>query len=243
MLPLAKQALRFVGRHSDVVTYISAYTLRRLQRPFGRSTSFVHLPSGVDLPAYRRPTPATSIREALTVTCISRLVPRKGQDTLIRIWPRIVQRFPHARLLIVGEGPYESQLRMLAEGIPSVHFLGRVSDEERARILAGSDVFAMPARTRGRGLDVEGLGIVYLEAQAAGVPVIAGDSGGAPETVTAETGLVVRGGDEDALEAAVVKLLGSPELRQTMGAAGVAHVNREWAWGPLGARLSRVLFG
>ena len=99
----------------------------------------------------------------------------------------------------------------------------------------------MPARTRGGGLDVEGLGIVYLEAQAAGLPVIAGDSGGAPETVTPESGVVVRGAVLAELEEAVARLLGDVPLRHRMAISGRRHVEEHWTWDIMGARLRDVL--
>lgn len=251
MIPGGRIALRRIGSHCDVVTYISNYTLSRLRKPFGADTTWARLPSGVDARAYRRPQPADLARTrahfdlgpGLIVTCVSRLVPRKGQDTLIRVWPSVAQKYPDARLVIVGEGSYGKTLRRSAEGVPGVVFTGRVSDEDRQALLETSDVFAMPVRTRGGGLDVEGLGIVFLEAQAAGVPVIAGDSGGAPETVTAETGVVVDGHNDDALIAALLKLLADPELRAAMGEAGKRHVVSEWTWEQLGAEFRRVLFG
>ena len=108
-------------------------------------------------------------------------------------------------------------------------------------IVAAADVFAMPARTRGRGLDTEGLGIVYLEAQACGVPVVAGDSGGAPETVTRESGVVVDGRDADELARELLELLADEGRRKAMGAAGRAYTERAWTWEVMGARLRRVL--
>ena len=123
----------------------------------------------------------------------------------------------------------------------SVRFAGRLDHAEMVSLLAASDIFAMPARTRGGGLDVEGLGIVYLEAQACGVPVIAGQSGGAPETVTPATGLVVDGRDVDKLAAAVAGLLSDADTRATMGAAGRRHVEEAWTWDVMGARLTEIL--
>jgi len=114
-------------------------------------------------------------------------------------------------------------------------------EEEIAMALAAADIFAMPARTRGGGLDVEGLGIVYLEAQAAGLPVIAGDSGGAPETVTPETGIVVRGNSQDELAQAILTLLDDPKRACAMGRAGRRHVEENWTWEIMGARLRAIM--
>ena len=151
---------------------------------------------------------------------------------------------PGATLAVIGEGRYESRLKKLARrhGVAdAVHFLGRLPREDMRDIVAAADVMAMPARTRGGGLDVEGLGIVYLEAQACGVPVIAGESGGAPETVTAETGMVVDGTDNTAIAAAVIELLRDPQQRAAMGAAGRRFVGERFSWTVLVERLADVL--
>ncbi len=105
-----------------------------------------------------------------------------------------------------------------------------------------ADVFAMPCRTRGAGLDVEGLGIVYLEASASGVPVVAGRSGGAPETVrNGETGLVVDGTDVGAVAAAVGDLLADPARAAAMGAEGRRWALQKWQWPTRAARLTELL--
>ena len=101
----------------------------------------------------------------------------------------------------------------------------------------------MPCRTRGGGLDVEGLGIVYLEAQAAGIPVIAGHSGGAPETVTPESGIVVDGRSQQNILAALIALLSDPKRRRDMGRRGRSFVEQSWTWERMGARLRRILTG
>ncbi|MDO5668802.1 MAG: glycosyltransferase family 4 protein [Corynebacterium sp.] len=239
MLPGARQALRRIGDHADIITYISDYTLRRIRRAFGPGPEFCHLPSGVDVEWFR---PVPRPAGPPTVICISRLVPRKGQDMLIQAWPRVLQHHPEARLIIVGSGSYERRLRKLAAPLAdAVVFTGPLPTTELRDRLASADVFAMPARTRGGGLDVEGLGIVYLEAQACGVPVIAGDSGGAPETVTAETGIVVDGRDLDDLTAALLTLLDDPQQAADMGEAGRRYAVGEWSWDLMGQRLRDIL--
>ncbi|WP_280228705.1 glycosyltransferase family 4 protein, partial [Nocardia cyriacigeorgica] len=124
----------------------------------------------------------------------------------------------------------------------SVVFTGRVRSDELAAHHTLADVFAMPARTRGAGLDVEGLGIVYLEASASGVPVVAGRSGGAPETVIeGKTGRVVDGRKIDQIVDALVGILADPEAAARMGAAGRQWVEQQWRWDTLGARLRQLL--
>lgn len=252
MVPGARQVLRRIGNASDTVTYISDYTLRRFRSAFGDRADFVPLPSGVDTDFFR---PATSAQRAAArsrhgigpgplVVVASRLVPRKGQDRLIECWPHVRAAVPGAALAIVGEGSYERTLRKLAHrhGVSGdVHFLGRLPREEMRDVVAAADIMAMPARTRGGGLDVEGLGIVYLEAQACGVPVIAGNSGGAPETVRDTTGIVVDGNDTDAIAAAVIELLRDPTRRAAMGEAGRAFVGEQFSWDVLGQRLTDLL--
>ncbi|MDO5511196.1 glycosyltransferase family 4 protein [Corynebacterium sp.] len=239
MLPGARRVLRRIGDSADVVTYISDYTLRRFRRAFGSHPQFRHLPSGVDTDWFR---PAPRVDGPPTVICVSRLVPRKGQDMLLAVWPDVLARYPDARLRIVGTGPYEARLRTLAQPLgEAVEFTGSLTAPELRDALAAADVFAMPARTRGKGLDVEGLGIVYLEAQASGVPVIAGTSGGAPETVTRDTGIVVDGRNATELTDALCALLGDPQRAAAMGQAGRRYAHAEWSWEIMGARLRDIL--
>jgi phosphatidylinositol alpha-1,6-mannosyltransferase len=125
---------------------------------------------------------------------------------------------------------------------PHVIVTGSVSWAELPAHYAAGDVFAMPCRTRRGGLDVEGLGIVYLEASATGLPVVAGDSGGAPDAVLdGETGWVVRGGSVEESADRIATLLGDPELRRRMGERGRAWVEEKWRWDLLAERLRTLL--
>jgi phosphatidylinositol alpha-1,6-mannosyltransferase len=254
MLPGARQALRTIGRSTDVLTVVSLYTRARLASATGPEAAMEHLPSGVD-PAVFAPDPAAraalraryGLGDAPVVSCISRLVPRKGQDALVRILPRLRARVPGTRLLLVGDGPYRSRLYRLAvqHGVDRhVVFAGSVPAAELAAHHAVADVFALTCRTRAGGLDVEGLGIVLLEAAASGLPVVAGDSGGAPETVQAgRTGHVVGGRDLDALTAALAGLLADPATARRMGAAGREWMLAQWTWPALVRRLRGLLAG
>ena len=252
MLPGARSALRRIGEDTDVITYVSRYTRGRFASAFGPRATLEYLPSGVDAHRFR-PDPAARawLRERYrlgarpAVVCVSRLVARKGQDTLIKAWPQILRRVGDAALVIVGSGPYEQTLHRMAgqSGAgDSVLFTGAVPTDELPDHYAMADVFAMPCRTRGAGLDVEGLGIVFLEASAAGVAVVAGDSGGAPETVIeGETGRVVDGTDVDEVAEVIAGLLQDPATAQRMGRAGRDWVTRDWNWDGLTARLSGLL--
>ncbi|MFC5993404.1 glycosyltransferase family 4 protein [Pseudonocardia hispaniensis] len=254
MLPGARQALRRIGRETDLLTVISQYTRRRVASAFGPQAALEHLPPGIDAARFR-PDPAARqelraryrLGDGPVVACVSRLVARKGQDMLIRALPEIRRRVPGARLLIVGSGPDAARLRTLAaqnDVAGAVVFTGAVPADELAAHQGVADVFALPCRTRGGGLDVEGLGIALLEASACGVPVVAGNSGGAPETVLeGRTGHVVDGRDLDALIGAVVGLLADPVRARAMGAAGRAWMLRDWAWPARVRRLRGLLDG
>ncbi|MFT4199543.1 glycosyltransferase family 4 protein [Gordonia sp. (in: high G+C Gram-positive bacteria)] len=252
MLPVARQVLRAIGDNTDTVTFVSKYTRGRFAAAFGPDAALEYLPPGVDV---RRFAPDPSARQRIrerhglgerpVIVCLSRLVPRKGQDMLIRALPEIREQIPDAALLIVGGGPYAQTLHDLAaaSGVDEhVVFTGSVPGAELPDYHNAADVFAMPSRTRGGGLDVEGLGIVYLEASACGIPVIAGDSGGAPETVIAgRTGLVVDGRSVSQIVEAVVAVLSDRQRARRMGAAGREFVEGQWQWPQIAARLVRLL--
>lgn len=252
-LPASRQLLRRIGEGTDTITYLGEYTRSRIAVALTPAAAgrMVQLPPGVDEKTFHPGSGGDAVRERLgladrpVVVCVSRLVPRKGQDTLIRAMPRVLARVPDAVLLIVGGGPYEKDLRRLAAqtGVAgSVRFTGAVPWEELPAHYGAGDVFAMPCRTRRGGLDVEGLGIVYLEASATGLPVVAGDSGGAPDAVLdGETGWVVRG--EAPAESAdrIATLLEDPELRRRMGERGRAWVEEKWRWDLLAERLKLLL--
>lgn len=254
MLPGARSVLRRIGDHTDAVTFVSRYTRGRFAGAFGPAAALEHLPPGVDADRFRPDAAArTELRDRYrlgqrpVVVCLSRLVPRKGQDMLIRALPAIRRRVDGAALVIVGGGPYRETLQRLAQrtGVAdNVTFTGGVPPAELPAHHAMADVFAMPCRTRGAGLDVEGLGIVFLEASASGVAVVAGDSGGAPETVRHNnTGLVVDGRSVAQVGDAVSDLLADPDRAAAMGAAGRDWVRSHWRWDTLTARLGGLLAG
>jgi len=253
LLPGARQLLRRIGRDVDVVTYLGAYTRARLQPALGPAATLARLPSGVDTAAFRPGAGGEEVRRrhGLTgrpvVVCVSRLVPRKGQDVLIRALPAVQARVPGAALLLVGGGPDAPRLRRLAAetGIADdVVLTGSVPWQELPAHYDAGDVFAMPCRTRRGGLDVEGLGIVFLEASASGLPVVAGRSGGSPDAVLdGRTGTVVDGTRVAEVARAVADLLTDPDRAARLGRAGREWVEREWRWDVLAARLRGLLAG
>ena len=236
-----------------MVTYLGEYFRVRLARALSPAAQrrMARLAPGVDVAFFHPGAGGATVRERLglgrrpVVACISRMVPRKGQDTLITAWPQVKAQVKDAALLLVGDGPYAPKLRRLAESRhlgDDVIFTGPVPWPELPGYYDTADVFAMPCRTRRAGLDVEGLGIVYLEASATGLPVIGGDSGGAPDAILdGETGYVVR--DEPGLAARITELLTDPAKARAMGEKGQAWVDREWREELSAARLSAILEG
>jgi phosphatidylinositol alpha-1,6-mannosyltransferase len=252
-LPAARRLLGRIGEAADTLTYLGEYTRSRIATALTPEAAgrMVQLPPGVDEKTFHPGSGGDDVRARLGLTgrpvvvCVSRLVRRKGQDTLIRALPRVLARQPETVLLVVGGGPYEKELRRLAydTGVAgSVRFTGSVPWSELPAHYGAGDVFAMPCRTRRGGLDVEGLGIVYLEASATGLPVVAGDSGGAPDAVLdGETGWVVRGDSPEETADRLLVLLDDPDLRRRMGERGREWVEERWRWDLLAERLKALL--
>jgi phosphatidyl-myo-inositol dimannoside synthase len=244
--------LRRTARGLDVVGVISRFSRAALEPWMAPHVRLVDLPPGVDTGEFRPEVDGIWIRERYDVpvdvplvVCIGRLVPRKGQDVLVEAWPEVRRRVRGAHLLLCGGGRYERALRRRVSALGldrAIAFTGTVGWPELAAHHVAGDLFAMPCRTRLRGLDVEGLGIVYLEAQACGRPVIAGRSGGAPEAlVPDETGLVVDGRSASAVATGIIDLLTHEERRNAMGKAGRLFVEQHHAWSVIADRLRGAL--
>ncbi|GAB3351332.1 glycosyltransferase family 4 protein [Modestobacter lapidis] len=250
-LPGARSMMRRIAAGLDVLTYISEYTHGRLAPALADRVAMAQLSPGVDVEAFTPRADGAAVRaryglgDAPVVVCVSRLVPRKGQDVLVEAWPRVVDRHPSARLLLVGGGPSEAALRraVAARGLgESVVLTGGVAAPDLPAHYAAGDVFAMPCRTRRGGLDVEGLGMVFLEAAACGKPVVAGTSGGAPETVQeGVTGHVVDPRSPAAVARVLTGLLDDPQRARAMGAAGRRWVEERWSWATVAATFDRLL--
>lgn len=242
--------IRRASRGVDIATTITDWTERRLD-PYLVGTDVMRLAPGVDTARYR-PDPSAGAkwrrqwnipRDAPVVGCVSRLVRRKGQDRLVRIWPQVLERHPQARLVIVGDGPIERSLaRRSQRSGDRIVCTGGAGWDELPDCYAAFDVFAMPCRTRWGGLDVEGLGIVYLEAQSSGLPVVAGRSGGAPEAVVdGVSGTVVDGRDDAGLVGALDAWLVDEDRCRRAGRDGRAWVVEHWSWEAVAQRFDQVI--
>jgi phosphatidylinositol alpha-1,6-mannosyltransferase len=239
---------RATGRAARVPVMCSAFVARVVRTAVPDPVPVSVMYPGADEEAFHPLLPFEDLRERHglfdrpLVVCVSRLVPRKGQDVLIRAMPEVRRRIPDAALLIVGGGPYEARLRAMAAAEPPgrVVFAGQVSEEDLPRYYRAGDVFAMPCRTRRGGLEVEGWGNVFIEAAACARPVVVGDSGGAREAlVDRATGLLVDGTDVAAVAGAVGDLLEDRDRAEAMGRAGRARVERSFTW----ARAAEQLAG
>jgi phosphatidylinositol alpha-1,6-mannosyltransferase len=238
------------SRASRVAVMCSEFVARTVRTVVPNRVPVSVLYPGADVERFRPDLPGEIVRERHglvdrpVISCVSRLVPRKGQDVLIRAMPAIRRRVPDAALLIVGGGEYRAELEAMAADAPphSVYFSGEVSEDELPLHYAAGDVFAMPCRNRFLGLEVEGWGNVFLEAAACGKPSVAGDSGGAAEAVVdGETGLVVDGRHVGQVAEAVAGLLDDPQRAARMGKAGRARAERAHTWPVIAERLARWL--
>ena len=253
-LPGARAALRRIGDGVDVLTYVSEFCREHISPALSAPAAarMVRLSPEVDVVRF---TPQADgdpwrrrwqVGDRPVVLSAARLVARKGHDTLLRAWPRVLSACPDALLVIVGDGPMRPVLQRTVqrEGLSaSVRMVPGVPWSQMPGVYAAADVFALPCRTRLLGLQPEAFGIVFLEAAASGLPVVAGASGGVPETVLdGRTGYVVGPRDLDQLVRRIVSLLSSPATAAAMGARGRREVSAHHGCGH-SARVLRDLLG
>ena len=234
-------AIRRIGKTTDALTYLGEYTRQAISLALDTKSAaaMVKVAPGIDTTHFA-PVDSQKLTESLglcdkkVIVSVGRLVHRKGQDYLIGAMSAIIQEVPDAHLLLIGEGPYRVKLQKLVEEFSledNVTFIGRINYDELPQYICVGKIFAMPSRSRFFGLEVEGLGIVYLEASACGLPVIAGSSGGAPDAVVqGVTGVVVDGMDSAAIAIAVIEMLKNSEKSEAMGAAGREWIIENWRW-------------
>ena len=245
-------ALRKIGTTVDSLTYLGEFTQRAIARSLskGSAEKMIKIAPGIDVDHFS-PQDSSQLRRNLrlenkrVIVSVGRLVHRKGQDHLIQALPEILKSVPDAHILMVGQGPYLSHLKKLVEDlnlVDHVSFIGRIQYAQLPQYICVGDVFIMPSRSRFFGLEVEGLGIVYLEASACGLPVIAGSSGGAPDAVLeGVTGIVVDGENNNEIAAAAIKLLNDLDGARAMGLAGREWIIENWRWEIWSERFNKLL--
>ena len=245
-------AMRHIGSSIDSLTFLGEFTERAISKALSKSAAqqMVKIAPGIDVDHFC-PQDASELRRELklenkrVIVSVGRLVHRKGQDHLIQALPQILKSVPDAHILMVGQGPYLSHLKKLVARHnlnEHVSFIGRIQYAQLPQYICAGDVFAMPSRSRFFGLEVEGLGIVYLEASACGLPVIAGSSGGAPDAVLdGVTGFVVDGENNEEIAAAVIRLLNDVDGAKAMGTAGREWIIKNWRWEIWSQRFNKLL--
>ena len=239
-IPLFRSAITKISKSVDSLTYLGEFTKSSMLPAIKDHSKLVKIAPGIDINHFapssidKNLIDKYRLQDRRVIVSVGRLVHRKGQDRLIEAMPDILKRFPDAVLLLVGEGPIKSMLdkSIRHHGLEhNVIFTGRVQFADLPKYIQLGEVFAMPSRDRFFGLEVEGLGIVYLEASACGVPVIVGKSGGAPDAVLEnKTGFIVDGTNPSEIADAVCKLLNDKELAKEMGRAGRDWVVENWQW-------------
>lgn len=246
--------MRRIGSTTNALTYLGEFTRTAISQSLTSKSAAAmqKIAPGIDVEHFM-PIDASPLRQSLglsdkkVIVSVGRLVHRKGQDFLIESMPQILQSVPEAHLLLIGQGPYRSHLEKLVAKHSlhkNVTFIGRIQYQDLPGYICVGDIFAMPSRSRFAGLEVEGLGIVYLEASACGLPVIAGASGGAPDAVIeGVTGYVVEGTDTKQIAQRAIELLKDENLRGTMGSAGRAWIEKEWRWQIWATKFSQLLAG
>lgn len=233
--PVTRQLVRYPLVRADGLLAVSHFTAGRVRRLTGRDVAVVGV--GVD-PAFA---PAVDPPAAPVVGCVSRFVPRKGQARVLSAVAALRREGRDVSVLLVGTGRDETRLRRRAErlGVPTRFRVG-VPFPDLPDAYRDMTVFAMPSRSRWLGLETEGLGIVYLEAAATGLPVVTGDSGGAPETVLpGVTGFVTA--TDRTLREALATLLDDPESARQMGAAGRRRISETFSWETVSRRFEAAL--
>ena len=243
--------LRRLFAHASLVTAVSEWAAVRLRPCIDARSQFALLPSGIDQHLFHPGVDTDTVRRrhdlgsGPIVCCVSRLVPRKGQDVILRALPALIREWPHLRFLIVGSGSHERALRAQSASLGldgHVVFAGEVAYDELPAYFRVGDVFAMPCRSRFGGFETEALGAVYLQAAAVGRPCVGGSAGGAPEAVRhGETGLVVDGTSVIAVGSAISDLLRHEQRAGAMGVAGATWVHRDMTWDHLADRLRTLL--
>jgi phosphatidylinositol alpha-1,6-mannosyltransferase len=245
-------AMRRIGSGVDTLTYLGEFTKKAISRALKDSdtSAMVRIAPGIDTDHFAPDATAAELKRDLdlegkrVIVSVGRLVHRKGQDTLVEALPFILKKNPEAHLLFVGVGPHLEYIHKRAiqlEVLEHISFVGRVQYAELPRFISVGEVFAMPSRSRLAGLEVEGLGIVYLEASACELPVVGGLSGGAPDAVLeGETGYSVDGLKAVEVADAINRLLADPELAKAMGKRGRQWIIDEWEWRHWSARFNAL---
>lgn len=244
-IPGARTALKAVCGKAAVLLPESSFAESLVKKLLGPGSNVARVTCGVDADRYGSAEPVDLGIGGPVIVSVSRLVPRKGGRTLIRAFPEVLLSHPDAHLLIVGGGPDFDRLRKMTDeaGLQcSVTLAGPQTWDRIPSYLAAADIFALPTRTRFLGTETEGLPLVYVEAAAAGLPLIGADVGGVGDAVRpGETGLMVDGSDVKQTAGAILRLLDDPDESRRLGANAREMVLREFSWDSVYAVYRKAL--
>lgn len=246
-LPAARTLLKRVCGGARLILPESSFAAGMVRALLGQQPVLETITCGVDVGRYgkQQAPPVALEASGPVIVSVSRLVHRKGPRTLVACFPAVLQRHPDAHLLIVGGGPDLEQLEKMVQDLKietSVTFAGPQSWDRIPAYLSAGTIFALPTRQRFLGTETEGLPLVFVEAAAAGLPLIGGNAGGVPDAVReGETGLLVEGGDQAQTAAAIVRLLDDPETTARLGKAARKMAEEEFDWDALARRYREAL--
>jgi phosphatidylinositol alpha-1,6-mannosyltransferase len=257
-IPPFSLVFRGIASSLDQIGYLTTYTRNEISKGISERdrSKLRQIAPGIDINHFRQSPDIEfeknfrhryGVENKRLIISVGRLVHRKGQDRLIEALPKILDEIPDAHLLLVGEGPHRRKLDRIASRLKvqsAITFLGRLHLDELPKHLSLAEIFAMPSRNRLAGLEVEGLGIVYLEASSCALPVIAGRSGGAVDAlIDGETGLLVDGTKVDEIATACIQLMKEKEFSTGLGKRGSEWVREQWSWDRWSAEFQTALLG
>ena len=246
--PLARRWMQRILAAADGITAIAGYARDLLAELDVDPARVIIQPPAADTEIYRPDLDGSRLRAELglgdrpTLITVARLLRRKGVDVTLEALARLRVEFPDLAYVVVGDGPELPRLREIARSLQvedAVRFVGRVPHEATPEHYAAADIFIHPNRQTGEG-DVEGFGIVFLEAGACGLPVVGGNSGGTPDAIRhGVTGYLVDGTSPAAVARAIEPLLRDADLRRRMGEAG-REWSRQFTWERAAERIWRM---
>ena len=240
-------------RSADCVLANSRFTADLLMQSGVESERIEIVNPGCDVTRFQPTSVSDDFRKAIlgphakgkVILTVGRLVARKGHDVMIRALPRVLKEIPDACYLVVGSGPAKQMLEELTFSMGvhgNVIFLEDVQAAELPRMYGMCDVFVMPSRADLGACDVEGFGMVYLEANSCGKPVIAGRSGGVADAVVdGETGLLIPPDSSEALADSICQVLLHKEYAERLGRQGRERAIREFSWDAIADRVDRIM--
>lgn len=246
-LPAVRTLLKRVSAGAGLIIAESSFAAKLVRDFMGDGPALRTITCGVDVDRYGKDVaPAVEVGDGgPVVLSVSRLVARKGPRTLVGCFPSVLARYPDAHLVIVGGGPDLEPLKKKAAQLhieQSVTFTGPQPWDRISSYLSAATIFALPTRSRFLGTETEGLPLVYVEAAAAGLPLIGGRAGGVTDAVReGETGLLVSNGDSAETAAAILRLLDDPALAARMGKAARKMAEEEFEWDALAEKYRQAL--